>query len=144
MKEDEIAAIQAENAQLKKANAQMRAEQAEAQRLAAHAANLAFCEKLVTELKIIPAQVQSQVKLLDDLAKIDPTKDTEWQEAHAQEFSEGTLQSRYEAEKATLLKLPKLPHLDAMFGEGVNTKAAQVEGKTSPLVARAELMAKPK
>lgn len=144
MKDEEIAAMQAENARLKKANAQMLAAQAEAQRLAAHAANLAFCEKLVTELKLIPAQVPSQVKLLDDLAKIDPAQDTEWQEQHAQEFSEGTLPSRYEAEKANLLKLPKLPHLDAMFGEGVNTKAAQVEGKTSPLVARAEAMAKAK
>lgn len=66
--DDEIAALKAENARLKQQQADFAEQQKQAKTAADHTANLAFAEGLIKEGRLLPAQKDLTVSLLDFMA----------------------------------------------------------------------------
>ena len=67
---EQKAALEAENAQLKAQLAQVKADEAKALAEKTHAANVAFCEGLASQAKLLPAHQALAVATLDHLAAL--------------------------------------------------------------------------
>ena len=120
-----LAALEAENAQLKTANAEAAAAIANAARTERHGAHVAFCEQLVTEGRLLPAHSAAIVAVLDQLAS---TPDVI-------EFGEGDAkqsQPAADALRAVLAAQPK----QVVFGEVAG--GADVVGDSDPSAIAAE------
>lgn len=115
MTEEEIAAMQAENARLKADKAALLKREKDAAEAAVHTGHVAFCEGLVTAGRLQPAEVDNQILVLDTLAQMNPATDAAWIAKQSPQFAEGAvIPSRYETAKKAL---ENRPVNTAMFGE---------------------------
>ncbi len=93
-----------------------------------------FCERLVSEGRLLPAMKDHTLALLNHMASIDPRSDVEWG-LHEQRFAEnGQEQTRYQALRAQLASAP----VQQLFAEnGRRVGRAEVSTSGDDLLKRA-------
>jgi hypothetical protein len=138
--EQELATAKAEAAALKARNGVLEREAKAKDKASAEADNLAFCEGLVQQRKLLPSQVALTLANLNFMAAQDPAKDGDWLAAQVGNFAEGVVApSRFAAQKAALEAIKPMP--DFLFSEqATKTKVGNAGAGTdkSALIADAE------